>query len=178
LHSKTITRAEGEAICREVNQHVDEKVIDPYASIPEDELVTRDQAVLLKEIRLRKFVRELNITSLLEVIKGAQDLAMELLAMPMSPYRELCIANTNKMIENNQDVLKANKWPIMSEITLLALEELFEKPETEFGSDAEEIVKKAIAALPEDAEAEDELTIPEESAGDGVDGEDNPREAV
>ena len=102
-----------------------DEIRDPYAGIPEDELVTRDQAVLMKELRARKFVRELNNTSLDMCISKAKELRAELLAMQKSPYREICIANAGKMIENNQNVLKANRFPIESELTLLALEELF-----------------------------------------------------
>lgn len=167
------------------------EVRDPYAGIPVDELVTRDQVVLMKELRLRKFVREINNTSLEIVIKEAKELRTELLALPKSPYREVSIANTGKTIENNQDVLKANRWPIESEVTLLALEELFaETVEDETNKSPTEIsdedsltgntpAKQTHAVLSyDDTLDNDELTIPAESPGEGVDEEDKPNEVI
>lgn len=144
-----------------------DEIRDPYAGIPEDELVTWDQAVLMKEIRARKFVRELNNTSLDIVISKAKELRAELMGMPKSPYREICIANAGKMIENNQNVLKANRFPLESELTLLALEELFEKTQVIEASTLEVDEGDVPAELSD--EDEDALTIDED---------DNPAEVI
>lgn len=109
----------------ELKNEFREEVQDPYAGIPEIELVRRDQAVLLKELILRKMVRAVNNFGIRKIIDSAKELRIEITALPKSPYREVCIDNLGKMIENNQQVLDANKLPIETALTLLALEELF-----------------------------------------------------
>lgn len=141
------------------------EVQDPYAGIPEDELVTRDQAVLLRELRFRVRNGNEDVDHINKAIEKAKALRVELYGYPKSPYREEIIndlAGYIKMSEEKVKTLGPQKSMILQ---LLALEELFEKPETEFGPDA----PATQIDTAEDAEAEDELTIPEEAEEPGED---------
>lgn len=151
-----------------------DEIRDPYAGIPEGELVNRDQAVLLKELRFNRDVYNSNRESLEKVLVNVKVLRTELLAMPKSPYREIVIESLKQIIENNQNQLKAIELPRCREITLLALEEIF-------GQEAKELAKPfgpmiSPKVTEEDDATEDELTIPQ--AGDGVEQDDNPREVI
>ncbi len=125
------------------------EVADPYADIPEDELIARDQAVLLWELRLRDMVREINNGGIKKIIDAATKLRTEIEAMPMSPYRAVFIENLCNMIDRNRELLASNKQPIEAVITLLAFEQLFAEPEE---VEAEEVTAKL---------SEDEETVPE-----------------
>lgn len=152
-----------------------DEVQDPYAGIPKDELITRDQAVLMRELRFRVRNGNEDVLHINKAIEKAKALRVELYGYPKSPYREEIINNLAKYIKMSEEKVKTLGPQKSMVLQLLALEELFAEPNV---LDAEEISKKAIAADPEDAEAEDELTIPEESAGDGVDEDDNPEETI
>lgn len=150
-----------------------DEVRDPYAGIPEDELVTRDQAVLLKELRFNKHVNAYNRGAVANIIESSIDLRMELLAMPKSPYREMVIEDLKKTIENNQNQLKAIEFPRFRIITLLALEELFAEPKVLDSELAKELAKPFGPMIrpvdKADIEDEEALTIDEE---------DNPAEVI
>lgn len=105
------------------------EVRDPYAGIPEDELTTRDQFVLLKELRYRIDVCNADHKHISEVIDKAKALRMELLNLAKSPGREGCIKDLEVGIDNFRKQLKTLKPPRQMLITRLALEELFAETE-------------------------------------------------
>lgn len=164
-----------------------DEVQDPYAGIPEAELVTRDQAVLLKEMRFNKYVTNINQEISTKATDAAKALVIELSGMPKSPYREICMENLKVCIKNNLDHLKTIGFPISKELNLRALEELFAGGEPGKPEDVEDNHKveyhknhKGFDVVEEDKEAEDELTIPEDSEGpgEGVDDDANPEEVI
>lgn len=150
---------------------------DPYAGIPERVLVTRDQAVLLKELKFNSFICEINIKNVDIAIDAAEALKVELLAFPKSLYREVAIQGLGKIIENNLSLRNANKFRIDREITLLALEELFAEDNKE-PEEPSDLATKFVADVAKIAEDNDDLTIPDDQPGDGVDEEDSPEEAI
>lgn len=155
-----------------------DEVRDPYARIPEDELVTRDQAVLLRELRFRALVNMLNRKTLGEVVENAKAMRITLMGMPKSPYREVIIADLTKTIENNQNQIKAIELPISIKITLLALEELLEpviKGVAEALQDAPRVsTEDDDGAMKEEAAGPEESVPPELSDDD----DENPEEAI
>jgi len=139
----------------ELKNEFREEVRDPYAGISEEELIRRDQAVLLRELRLRSVVRELNRKTLEIVIEDAKALRIELLGMLKSPYREECIADLTKMIQNNEAQLNTNHLPSSINITLLALEELFAETVEQPSLTIHQSGGGVSNAVPEEVEDED-----------------------
>lgn len=115
-----------------------DEVRDPYAGIPEDELVTRDQAVLLRELNFHIDIKEADRVHIEGAIEKGIALRMELLALPKSPYREDCLCDIDIFIEANKKKVETFKTPRSTFITLLALEELFAETEEVEGETFEE----------------------------------------
>lgn len=148
------------------------EVRDPYAGISKEELVTRDQAVLLRELRFRVGCGKSDVRHIRGAIEGAKALRMELLGLPKSPYREECLKDTDQYIKQCEEKV-ARLGPATSMVLqLLALEELFTEED-----EIDEVKKLAKPFGPminpktteTDDEAEDELTIPDEQSGEDVD---------
>ena len=159
-----------------------DEVRDPYAGIPEDELIKRDQAVLLKELRFRKFVNVANLDTLDTVVDEAKTVLTLLLGMPKSPYREMVMADLKKIIENNQNQIKAIAIPRSRTITLLALEELVE--ETEEKEDVDKLIEQVNKRVAE-SEVEEEtraepMPEPVDDEPDELsdDDDENPEEVI
>lgn len=104
------------------------EIRDPYAGIPEDELVTRDQEVLRRELVFRINGFKADHEHIAEAVEHAKETRMGLLALPKSPGRESAIKCLDGQIENLGKQLETLKPTRQMLITLLALEELFEKP--------------------------------------------------
>ena len=137
-------------------------VRDPYAGISEAELVTRDQVVLLKELRFREESVEADRKHFEVSITRSKIFRMVLLALPKSPYRELVMKDIGEQVTAMEDKHEKMRLPKSLTLSLLALEDLF-APEAALAVSGKD-----------DAEDEDELTIPIEQAGEGVDEDGTP----
>jgi len=155
---------------------------DPYAGIPYAVLVARDQAVLLRELRFRKEAIEADYAHFEAAIERGKDVRNALMTLPKSPYKEAVLADIEAQIKAQADKAKTIRLPMSLNLTLLALEELFEQP----GPPIEDAELNAMGVATEqedlaDDDAEDELTIPdepEETDEDDNDEDDNPNEAI
>ena len=158
-------------------------VRDPYAGISEAELVTRDQVVLLKELRFREESVEADRKHFEVSITRSKIFRMVLLALPKSPYRELVMKDIGEQVTAMEDKHEKMRLPKSLTLSLLALEELFAETE-ETVAIAAELHKKDgplinlhpsdKATVDDDAEAEDEFTISIEQAGESVDEDGTP----
>ena len=175
-----------------------DEVRDPYAGIPKDELVRRDQAVLLRELRFRKESLDADLELFETAITRAKKLRIAIQAMPKSPYRELVIKDLSEQIKAQTEKAKTLRLPIHMTLSLLALEELLypqreeiedelkklaEEPRSNGNKPAQTHAGRSYDDEPEskdDAEAEDELTIPDESeqSGEDVDKDEDPKAII
>lgn len=101
------------------------EVRDPYAGIPEDELLTRGQAVLLRELSFRKAAIEADHAHFEAAIERGKAVRREILAMPKSPYREAVLQDLDAQIKGQTEKAETMRFPGAMKLTLLALEELF-----------------------------------------------------
>ena len=142
-----------------------DEVRDPYAGIPAHELITRDQAVLLFELMFRKAAIEADHAHFEAAIERGKDVRRVLLTLPKSPYKEAVLAEIDAQIQAQTDKAKTIRLPMSLNLTLLALEELFEQTTA---------TEEEIRGEPDD-DAEDELTIPDEPEEPD---EDDPNEVI
>lgn len=153
---------------------------DPYAGIPEIELVRRDQFVLLDELRFRKEAIEADRKHFETAIARAKDMRNAILVMPKSPYKELVMKDFDVQIKAQEEKLTTMRVPIHMNLTLLALEELLTEIKTggiernTDGTPYEKGVAEEGAKATEDAEVENELTIPKDEPGEDVDKDNVP----
>lgn len=102
------------------------EVEDPYGDISVEELATRDQAVLLRELRYRIGNVQKDRKHIEAGIVEGKALRMELLGLPKSPYKEECLRALNGQIEASEKQLATLVCSAKMILTLKALEELFE----------------------------------------------------
>ena len=166
-------------------QKVIDEVRDPYAGIPVHELVTRDTVVLLIELRFRKEAIEADHAHFEAAIERGKDVRNAIMTLPKSPYKEAVLADIDAQIQGQIEKAKTIRLPMSLNLTLLALEQLFEQTTvTEEETKGEPIPQGWENSISDALEstgkitvddAEDELTIPDET--EDLD-EDDPNEVI
>lgn len=180
-YKKCCGKTEGETIMNEAkittpqslkNEFRDE-VRDPYAGIPKDELVTRDQAVLLREISFRKEAIDADHVHFMAAIERAKAVRMALLAMPKSPYREAVLKDLDEQIKVLTEKAEKQRLPVSMNLALLALKELF--AETEETEDVDKLVEQVNKRV---AESEVEVDNDSTESPELSDDDDDPKEVI
>lgn len=147
---KCCGKVEGETIMDEqtkiatthsLKNEIRKEVRDPYAGIPEAELVRRDQAVLLREQRFRIDSYRADHRHITEAIEKGKAMRIELLGLPKSLGRESALKELDVQIKTNEQQLEKYEVPRKVLVNVLALEELLSETEEirEDGDEAPEL---------------------------------------
>lgn len=147
---------------RQLKNEFRDQIRDPYAGIPQEELVKRDQVVLMEELRFRIDGIEEDRNHIKEAINKAKALRMELLGMPKSKYREECLQALEEQIKHNRNQINSFVTSRKMEIMLLALEKLFSEVPDENEQPNEPDEPLGPLAEPDEPDEPDESDIPDE----------------